>query len=471
MRPVTMLMLRRRFEVLAAIVCLWIHLPACTSQVTAASDAGVTGHDAAEGGLHSYDGPGPTDAKVPDHPVAADAGVQILSVTTIETVTSYIATFGTHAQKIVRTDDGLFATYTTVLDDAPGHQWRLSRSTNGGKSWSKIYTGHGAQGPVLVADSEQNLILFVPNKNTDDVYLLVFRRDQQYQSPKMFTIHGVACDAKFDMVYDPNWNVVHVATQYGRFLTLNPANGQTFHDYQVYAETGSTGKTQYPHVAIDKHKNIHFAMTSADKNDPTSRLYRTIQHLYATPTSDGKLSWRKMGGAQLTLPVPPDETGSSTLIIDQGEIAISSHLSSFLAKGDKVHFFYVVDGASGMYAHYKRFDFATGVVDVDISTAKQPLTGGTLSLGASGAGYFGTADIVSGSTPVYLTASEVSGGVSSLVSHDNGTTWHDFATTGISEATYAIGTPTHIKDGKLVGIYTSGSNGAYPVRFFGVATP
>jgi hypothetical protein len=173
-----------------------------------------------------------------------------------------------------------------------------------------------------------------------------------------------------------------------------------------------------------------------------------------------------MGGALLTLPVAPDETGSSTMINDQSEIAVSSHLSSFLAKGDKVHFYYVVEKAKKLYAHYKRFDFASGLADVDISTAVKPLAGQSLSLGPGGAGYLGTEAIADGTSALYLTAGDVAGGVSSLISHDNGMTWQDFATTGVSEATYAIGTPTIIKGGKLIGVYTSGSSGTYPVRFF-----
>jgi hypothetical protein len=401
-----------------------------------------------------------------DGKTTPDGGVATLSLKTIETVSSHIATFASHAQKVVQTADGIFATYTVVLNEAQGHKWRLSRSEDSGETWTPLYTGHGAQGPVMVVDNTGNLILFVPNMNNDDAYLFVFRRDKQFQSPTGFTLKDIPCDAKFDMVYDPNWNVVHVGTQYGRFLTLNPSNGKAFHDYAVYASVGKTGKTQYPHVAIDRHKNIHFAMTSADKNDPTSRLYRTIQHVYATPTSDGKLSWRRMGGALLTLPVAPDETGSSTMINDQSEIAVSSHLSSFLAKGDKVHFYYVVEKAKKLYAHYKRFDFASGLADVDISTAVKPLAGQSLSLGPGGAGYLGTEAIADGTSALYLTAGDVAGGVSSLISHDNGMTWQDFATTGVSEATYAIGTPTIIKGGKLIGVYTSGSSGTYPVRFF-----
>jgi hypothetical protein len=400
-------------------------------------------------------------------------------MTRVEDVsTSVYGSFASHNQRIVETAGGLFMTYQVDESGGDGNgTWKLVRSQDGGLTWSLVHTAPGTRPPAVVADNAGNVHLVTSDPTLDRLHLYSFGASGGYALSSHHPYDGVPCAAKFTALYDPKWNNVYVGTQYGRFLAIWLDTFGVIHDYQVfqhYPNDSPHACAQYPQLAVDAGGNIHLAVTTSNLVD--THVYRNILHVYATPNPDGTLSWRRMprpGESQPSytpLPIQPDENGAALEINDYDERGapgiVSVHLTNFIVKESFVHFYYTVvrTGTSEWLGHYKRFNRFTGNVDVNLDADLAPISGDMLSLTPNG-GFFCTDDIAAYDSPLYLTSGEVGRGqIATLVSRDNGMSWHDHAVTDVGPFQKSNISGARHSDGRVFIAYnTMTTTPAYPL--------
>jgi hypothetical protein len=230
---------------------------------------------------------------------------QTMLSTVQDVSTAGFGTFGSHNQRVVATAHGIYLSFQ-LNEKGTDHNgdWKLVRSQDGGASWTEVYSAAGTRAPALVADRTGNVHLVSADANADKLHVYSF-------SGVSLTGHhaydGIRCDAKFTALYDPNWNNIYIATQYGRFLAIWLKTYGIIHDYQVYQDAKNQSPVavaQYPQLALDNKGNIHFATTTSTKSN--TQVYRNILHVFASPQSNGQLAWMRMArpgesGAQVTV--------------------------------------------------------------------------------------------------------------------------------------------------------------------------
>ena len=441
-----------------------------------AESAGDAGDDAADGcpplscSLHCIGGLN-TDAEGCE---VCECRYRTVMTWVADVSTSAYGTFGSHNQRVVETPGGIYLTYQ-VNEQGSDHNgdWKLARSQDQGATWTEVYSAAGTRPPAVVADNAGNVHLVTSDPSSDKMHLYSF-------SGSSLVAHhdysGIRCDAKFTALYDPTWNNVYVGTQYGRFLAIWLNTFGIMHDYQVFQDQDNQSPyacAQYPQLALDNSGNIHFATTTSNLAD--THVYRNILHVFASPQPNGSLAWFRIArpgetGAQgVVTPIRPDENGDALEINDYDERgqpgSVSVHLSGFIAKGDFVHFFYTVvrEGIPEWRTHYKRINRQTGAVDVDLDGDTTPIAGQTIVLKPYG-GFFSTASIDDGGTPLYLTSGERDRGqIGALVSHDNGLTWSDHAITDAAAMTWSNISGARYSDGRIMAAFGSApTNPEYP---------
>ena len=120
-------------------------------------------------------------------------------LTAVETVlvddnaTGY-ATFQSHNQKVVSNKNGIFMTHIHSRNESfTAQQWRLSRSTDGGKTFSTVYESTDATNPpCMETDEAGNLYLVRTDFKGTDAYLYRFLADKNYTEPLITSIPGAA---------------------------------------------------------------------------------------------------------------------------------------------------------------------------------------------------------------------------------------------------------------------------------------
>src|SRR5262249_18796446 len=80
---------------------------------------------------------------------------------------------------------------------------------------------------------------------------------------------------------------------------------------------------------------------------------------------DGGVTWMKPNGQILTPPIIADDTGPTDEITPADEHSVNTWLSTFLVKGDKVHFVYNAQPPVNRQ-HYVRYDLATSQIDRNV---------------------------------------------------------------------------------------------------------
>ena len=365
--------------------------------------------------------------------------------------TGYVmATFQSHNQKVVSNSNGIFITYDS---EASGNEtWHLDRSTDGGQTWSSVYTRTIAtRAPAIETDSSNNIYLAHPDYDDGDdpIYFYRFLASSNYTNPSISKFDGHPSDAKHSMAYDASRGYCYFATQYGKILTINASTGALVTSQQVLT-TGDNSYPQYQHLAMDSSNNLHLGWT-------TGSAYYSIHHVYST---NGGANWYNMGsGSALTTPFKCDDSGPATMISYADETSVSTWLANMLPKGDKVHFCYVA-WTTPQRIHYMRYDRGTGVREIDTWTDANNVWGGDLINLRPYDAFFTTDDISDPNSPLYAVSNESYGAgyISALVSTDNGSTWSDYATTATPIGSYAMGGSRMVtSDGTIIGAYTTGS--------------
>lgn len=390
-------------------------------------------------------------------------------LTWIEDVsTPAYGTFSSHNQRVVETPHGIFMTFQVNEKDAEHNgDWKLVRSQNRGASWTQVYSDLGTRPPAVLADNEGNVHLVTSDPDFETLHIYSFSASTGYGLAAHHTYAGVRCAAKFTALYDPTWNNVYVGTQFGRFLAIWLQTYGIMHDYQVFEDQPNHSPhatAQYPQLGLDDAGNIHFAMTTSNLTD--THVYRNILHVFASPLPNGQLMWSRIprpgeSGAQgVPTPIQPDENGDALEINDSDErgqpSVVSVHLSNFMPKGNMVHFFYTVvrEGVPDWRTHYKRINRWTGAVEVDLDGDTTPIAGESIVLRPYG-GFFSTDSIVDPNTPLYLTSGERDRGqIGVLVSHDNGSTWGDYAVTDVGPMSWSNISGSQYSNGRILAAFT-----------------
>ena len=357
------------------------------------------------------------------------------------------ATFQSHNQKVVSNQQGIFITHLRTRNQPYTAQtWRLSRSTDGGRTFSAVYEAvHATNPPVLETDDEGNIYLIRPDFQDGNAYLYRFLAENEFRDPLVTTIPGGSA-GKYAMFLDRE-----------RRQILYFAHNNTFHvvgldgtvrTSRQLIRAGRHAVLQYPHLSMDRGGTLHAAWTTQKDGE---YLYWDIHHMLSP---DSGASWRSLDGEALSPPVIADEGGRALRITLDDEFESHTWLSSFLVKEGKVHFVYLAQ-TKPPRQHYARFDVATGRRDVHI----QPeFRGETIRLQGLD-GFFATSSDRE-RPPLYCLMQD-NGHVACLVSYDNGETWHDFAKSEETFSIYSLGGCREISDdGYILGTFTDqhGSN-------------
>jgi hypothetical protein len=365
----------------------------------------------------------------------------------------YYGTFQSHNQKVVATSDGIFLTYSRHRVPVPGRpeaeaaQWRLVRSTDGGKTFRTVLDAvHGTRAPALETDEADNLYMTHPDWNDPrkPFHFYRFARGGDYGKPQVTTIPDVACGAKFAMAYDSTRKQFYLAAQYGQLLVIS-REGKLLRRGMGFGQRGPHASTQYPHLMVSPDGVLHHAMTTTARNEQGRDIYWDIHYMNSP---DGGRTWRKLDGTRLPDAPVPDDTGPTDRISLDDEFEVNSWLANMLVKQDKVHFIY-----HGKTMHYLRFDLATGKKDVVLDGNR--FRGSDIAL-SDISGLLATHADQAGS-PLFCVARDPHRRtLACLVSPDNGDHWSDFAAADRTfEDSYAIGgARTITADGYVIGSFT-----------------
>ncbi|NLC57217.1 MAG: hypothetical protein GX774_10300 [Armatimonadetes bacterium] len=367
-------------------------------------------------------------------------------LTTVETVcvdreaTGY-ATFQSHNQKVVSNRNGLFMAYLRSRNEAyTAQQWRLVRSTDGGKHWTTLYEAtHATNPPALETDAQGNLYLVRPDFLDGHAYLYRFHAASGYREPLVSRIANGAA-GKFALCLDPIRRQLYYFAHNDTFHVVG-LDGSVRRSYRIL-QPGTHAILQYPHLSLDRDGTLYAAWTTQKHG---VYLYWDIHYMRSR---DGGQSWQKLDGTSLSLPVVADNTGPAEGIIREDEYPVHTWLSSFLVRAGKLHFVYQA-WTQPARQYYLRYDLATGQREVEHS----PEWGGE-TIRVAGLDGFLASSAAAPNAPLYVVHNQ-NGRIACLVSHDHGVTWRDHALSRQRFGPYAISGCREITaDGYLIGAFT-----------------
>lgn len=368
---------------------------------------------------------------------SASASEKIELTCVDEHATGY-ATFQSHNQKVLATRDGIFMTHIRTRNEAyTAQQWRLSRSTDGGKTFATVLEATNATNPAVIeADENENLYLIRPDFVDGSSYLYAFTAGGDYSKPRVTPIPGSAA-GKFALVYDSKRKQLYYCSQNHTFHIIG-LDGAVKRSFPLLVP-GNHAVMQYPLMQMDGDV-LHVAWTTSL---PDKYLYWDI-HSMNSP--DGGATWRKMDGTALTLPVIADDSGPSDRITLDDEFDVHTWLSSFCVRDGKAHFFYLAQ-TTPWRQHYMRYDLKSAKRDIDLAPI---FKGETIEL--KGLDGFFAKD----KSAIYCIGHTPDERIGCLVSHDNGASWHDHAASEKIEKMYALGGCRDVNtDGAIIGSVTS----------------
>jgi len=414
------------------------------------------------------------------------------------------ATFQSHNQKVVANAYGIFMTYlhkqqcclsignsccdkddplcfnpTTQSCRDAGKEitstWRLSRSTDGGTTFTTVYEGeHGTAPPAVETDSQGNIYLartdwFQGGLNS---HVMRFLASNNFQNPTSTTLTG-AWGTKFTMEIDEARGQLYFFSNSNKFFRVRLSDLAVIAEYQLL-RNGDSASMQYPYFYLDDNGHLYLAWTT--QRNPAlngqcgnDHWYWSIQFMRSL---DGGVTWVKPNGQRLEPPILADHDGPTDEITPIEERCMNTWLSTFLVKGDKIHFVYNAHTTSPRVSrqHYVRYDLAMSRIDRTVfpDNISVETFSGVLATRRSIKEIFFVGMRNSGNTSSRIVV---------LKSEDNGLTWrvHALGPNPISP-TYALGgSPQVTSDGKIIGSYTESEDFNDPTKpklakFFKVAS-
>jgi len=261
-------------------------------------------------------------------------------------------TFQSHNQKILSNRHGIFLTHLRTRNETYTAQtWRLSRSTDGGRSFTTVYEAtHATNPPVIETDDLGNIYLVRVDFADGHAYLYRFLSERQFRDPTITKIPKGAA-GKYAMILDARREQLYFFAHNNSFHVVS-LDGVVRKSYQLL-RSGPSAVLQYPLLGLDRDGTLHAAWTTQKHGQ---YMYWDIHH---TLSPDAGESWRNPDGAPLTRPVISDHTGGALRVTLDDEYDSHTWLSSFLVKGGKVHFTYLAQ-TKPPRQHYVRYDITSG---------------------------------------------------------------------------------------------------------------
>jgi hypothetical protein len=380
--------------------------------------------------------------------VAAEAVEIPVERTVLDAKATGYATFQSHNQKVVSNQHGIFTAHIRTRNDAYTAQtWRISRSTDGGRTFVTIHEDtHATNPPVLENDAAGNVYAMRVDFQNGKGYLYRFLAENDFKNPSITEVPHAAA-GKYAMAIDEPRGQLYFFS-HNNSLHVIGLDG-VLRSSKVLLKQGKNAVLQYPQLRIAKNGALHAAWTT-QKN--SVYLYHDIHHMVS---SDAGVTWNNLNGEVLKQPVIADDTGAAMLISLEEEFDVHTWLSSFAIKGGKLHFAYMAQSTPGR-EHYMRYDIESAQRDIHLS----PQFGEKDYQVRGLDGFFATAS-ESADTPLHYVGA-YNGHIVCLVSRDNGATWRGHARLEEVFNPYGIGGFRDItEDGYLVGTFTdSGGTGA-----------
>ncbi|MEO6437125.1 MAG: hypothetical protein ABIP55_15385, partial [Tepidisphaeraceae bacterium] len=90
------------------------------------------------------------------------AGVAKIELTCVDDRATGYGTFQSHNQKVLSCSGGIFMTHLRTRNEAyTAQQWRLSRSTDGGRTFTTLHEAtHATHPPSIETDEHDNVYFF-----------------------------------------------------------------------------------------------------------------------------------------------------------------------------------------------------------------------------------------------------------------------------------------------------------------------
>ena len=352
------------------------------------------------------------------------------------------ATFQSHNQKVLQNQYGLFEAHIrTRNEEYTKQQFRLSRSIDGGKTFTTVYEAtYACNPPPIETDAAGNIYLAQCDFENGNAYLYRFLAAKEFKDPEITTIPN-GSGGKWALCIDLPRKQLYFFSNNNTFAIIG-VDG-TLKRQVTLTKDGPNGMIMYPQLCLEPDGTLHAAWTSQKHG---IYMYRDIHHILSR---DGGQTWQNLDGTKLAPPIVVDETGPALRITLDDEYDVHTWLSNMLAHGGKLHFTYAAQFPAGWREHYLRYDIATGKREIDL----QPeFKGATIKI-QSLDGFFASR-AADPKSPIYCVMSD-NGRIGCLESTDNGTTWHDYARSDEAFNPYSVGGCREITpDGYIIGTFT-----------------
>ena len=387
------------------------------------------------------------------------ADVGAVEVTPLEACRTGYATFGSNNQRVVSNAHGIFVSYLSNYGGTPTTSgratWRLVRSTDGGKTFDRIFTSkaiYESKAPAIETDEQSNVYLYHSTHFTgkDPGLLYKFSAADNYATTKIFEVPNGSF-GKYALLYDRPRKQLLLWAHHGWYNVMDTDGKVLLTERIIDHSGGQNANLQYPHLSLDSGGTLWAAWTT---ENPAEHTWYWDIHTMKSP--DQGVSWQTAAGEPLATPVIPDDTGPADRITQDDEFESKSFLLNHMARNSKVHFVYrTYNRRSGPGINrfvYARLDVATGLIDKRITPAWGSADGKTPMAG--GHGFFATRR-EDPNAPLYFVG-QSGRRIVAVASYDNGDTWQ---TAAVSEEQYpriyAVSGAREISaDGYIVGAFT-----------------
>ena len=353
-------------------------------------------------------------------------------------------TFQSHNQKVVSNANGIFMTHLRQANkEYTAQAWRLSRSGDGGKSFTTLYEATNAtSSPALETDERGTIYAVRPDFVDGHAYLYRFD-PPDYRGPTITRIPG-GSGGKYCLMLDPGRRQLYYMAHSQEFRVVG-LDGEVRRATTLF-KGGPHAVMQYPHLALAADGTLFSGWTTS----VTDRyLYWDI---HAMRSLDGGTTWQTLSGAALEPPVIADDTGPADRISLDDEFEVHSWLSAFLVREGKLHLVYWAKNTP-QRQHYVRYDAATGKREID----REPLLAGwPIAEPNDSAALIGARPPAKSALYCVTTVKDRKQLVC-VTSGDNGASWHDYALAADSfpHRVYSIGAARETtRDGWIIGSFT-----------------
>ncbi len=354
-------------------------------------------------------------------------------------------TFQSHNQKVVSNQHGIFMAHLRSRNKPyTAQEWRVSRSTDGGKTFVSIFEATHATNPaVLETDAAGNLYLARPDFGDHNVYLYRFSPADDFAKPAISTVPGAAA-GKYAMTYDAPRKQLYFFSHNNTFNVIG-LDGKVRHTATLL-KPGEKASVMYPLLSLATDGVLYAGWTTQKHG---IYLYWDI---HVMRSRDGGRTWERLDGTPLAIPFPCDHSGPAQRITLDDEFESHTWLSSMMAKDGKLHFAYMAQTTPGR-EHYVRYDLATGRQDHRIQPEFKGDDIALLNLD----GFFVTRASLPNAPLYFVSRNARDSRIGCLASDDNGRTWYDYAVGEQPRTPYAIGGCRELTaDGDIVGSFTEG---------------